>query len=236
WDSPFDENGNLVPHRSSSWVNTQNTNYLYDLQWNKGANTNYELMGNMDFDVKLTNWLTFSSINNYRFNTYSSNSYTDPRSNGGESVNGRLAEYRSEYTRRYTNQVLRFNQSWGSHALNGTVAYEFNDYSSKTLDVYGTGVIPGFEALDVVTKPERTKGGISQAGRRSCLQNGSYSCGDRYWGQVSLRRGEASNFGKRFGTSACIWGGWNIHGENSFEVSWINSLRLRAAHATVGSR
>lgn len=236
WDSPFDENGNLVPHRSSSWVNTQNTNYLYDLQWNKGANTNYELMGNMDFDVKLTNWLTFSSINNYRFNTYSSNSYTDPRSNGGESVNGRLAEYRSEYTRRYTNQVLRFNQSWGSHALNGIVAYEFNDYSSKTLDVYGTGFIPGFEVLDVVSKPERTKGGITQWATQSYLSNVNYSYEDRYLGQVSLRRDEASNFGKRFGTFYSISGGWNIHRENWFDVSWINNLKLRAAHGTVGNR
>src|SRR5690606_26654421 len=236
WDSPFDENGNLVPHRSSSWVNTQNTNYLYDLQWNKGANTNYELMGNMDFDVKLTNWLTFSSINNYRFNTYSSNSDTDPISNGGESVNGRLAEYRSEYTRRYTNQVLRFNQSWGSHALNGIVAYEFNDYSSKTLDVYGTGFIPGFEVLDVVSKPERTKGGITQWATQSYLSNVNYSYEDRYLGQVSLRRDEASNFGKRFGTFYSISGGWNIHRENWFDVSWINNLKLRAAHGTVGNR
>ena len=236
WDSPFDENGNLVPHRSSSWVNTQNTNYLYDLQWNKGANTNYELMGNMDFDVKLTDWLTFSSINNYRFNTYNSNSYTDPRSNGGESVNGRLEEYRSEYTRRYTNQVLRFNQSWGSHALNGIVAYEFNDYSSKTLDVYGTGFIPGFEVLDVVSKPERTRGGITQWATQSYLSNVNYSYEDRYLGQVSLRRDEASNFGKRFGTFYSISGGWNIHRENWFDVSWINNLKLRAAHGTVGNR
>lgn len=236
WDSPFDENGNLVPHRSSSWVNTQNTNYLYDLQWNKGANTNYELMGNMDFDVKLTDWLTFSSINNYRFNTYSSNSYTDPRSNGGESVNGRLEEYRSEYARRYTNQVLRFNQSWGSHALNGIVAYEFNDYSSKTLDVYGTGFIPGFEVLDVVSKPERTRGGITEWATQSYLSNVNYSYEDRYLGQVSLRRDEASNFGKRFGTFYSISGGWNIHRENWFDVSWINNLKLRAAHGTVGNR
>lgn len=236
WDSPFDENGNLVPHRYSGWVNTQNTNYLYDLQWNKGANTNYELMGNLDFDIKLTNWLTFSSINNYRYNIYSSNSYTDPRSNGGESVNGRLTEYRSEYARRYTNQILRFNQSWGSHALNGIVAYEFNDYWSKTLDVYGTGFIPGFEVLDVVSKPERTKGGISEWATQSYLSNVNYAYDDRYLAQVSLRRDEASNFGKRFGTFYSVSAGWNIHRENWFDISWINNLKLRVAHGTVGNR
>src|SRR5699024_10190114 len=32
WDSPYDEEGNLVPHRYSGWVNNASTNYLYDLQ------------------------------------------------------------------------------------------------------------------------------------------------------------------------------------------------------------
>src|SRR5690606_41000254 len=127
----------------------------------------------------LTDWLTFSSINNYRFNTYSSNSYTDPRSNGGESVNGRLAEYRSEYARRYTNQVLRFNKSWGNHAINGIVGYEFNDYTSKTLDAYGTGSISEVEVLDAASTPERTRAGITAWATQSSLSdvNSSYPYG-----------------------------------------------------------
>src|SRR5690606_21400388 len=89
WDSPFDPDGNLVGHRSSSWVNSASTNYLYDLQWNKSAATNYELMGNLDFVVQLTDWLTFNSVNNYRYINYGSSGYTYPRSNGGLSVQGR---------------------------------------------------------------------------------------------------------------------------------------------------
>lgn len=56
WDSPYDENGNLVPHRYSGWVNSQQTNYLYDLQWNYSESTYYEFMGSFDFDVKITDW------------------------------------------------------------------------------------------------------------------------------------------------------------------------------------
>ncbi|MFU1857663.1 SusC/RagA family TonB-linked outer membrane protein [Sphingobacterium sp. NGMCC 1.201703] len=236
WDSPYDEKGNLVPHRYSGWVNTQNTNYLYDLQWNFGENTNYELMGNLDFDIKLTDWLTFSSVNNYRYNTYASSGYTDPRSNGGLSVNGRLTDYRSEYARRYTNQILRFNKTWGKHSVNGILAYEFNDYWSKTLDVYGTGFIPGFEVLDVVQKPERTKGGISEWATQSYLSNANYAYDDRYLAQVSFRRDEASNFGKQFGNFYSVSGGWNVHKESWFNAPWVDNLKLRAAYGTVGNR
>ncbi|GAA3959848.1 TonB-dependent receptor [Pedobacter ginsengiterrae] len=236
WDSPYDATGNLVPHRSSTWVNSVSTNYLYDLQWNKGSNTNYELMGNFDFDIKITNKLTFSSVNNYRFNTYSASSYTDPRSNGGLSVNGRITEYRDEYTRRYTNQLLTYNNSWGKHSLNSVAGYEFNDYRSKSLDVYGTGLIPGFEVLDVVSKPERTKGGISEWAVQSLLFKSSYSYDDKYLAQVSFRRDGASNFGKKYGNFFSVGAGWNIHRENWFNAKYINNLKLRAAVGTVGNR
>lgn len=238
WDSPYDENGNLVPHRYSGWVNSASTNYLYDLQWNHSANTNYEFMGNFDFDVKLTDWLTFSSVNNYRYNTYSANGYTDPRSNDGLNVDGRLTEYRSEYTRRYTNHILRFNKVWDKHALNALAAYEFNDYTSKILDVYGTGFIPGFQVLDVVAKPERTKGSISEWAVQSLLSKVNYAYDNKYLAEASFRRDGASNFGDnaKYGNFFSISGGWNINYEDWFDVSWIDALKLRASYGSVGNR
>jgi TonB-linked SusC/RagA family outer membrane protein len=236
WDSPYDADGNLVPHRSSLWVNNASTNYLYDLQWNKAANTNYEFMGNLDFDIKLTKNFTFSSVNNYRFNTYAASGYIDPRSNGGESVNGRVTDYRSEYTRRYTNQLLRYNNTWGKHSLSALAGYEFNDYYSKTLDVYGTGIVRDFEVLDVVAKPERTRGAINEWAVQSLLFNSNYSYDGKYLAQVSLRRDGASNFGKKYGNFFSISGGWNINREEWFKADYINTLKLRAAYGTVGNR
>ncbi|SMC48471.1 TonB-dependent receptor [Pedobacter africanus] len=236
WDSPYDADGNLVGHRSSLWVNSASTNYLYDLQWDKSANTNYEFMGNLDFDIKLTKTLTFSSVNNYRYNSYAAAGYADPRSNGGESVNGRVTDYRSEYTRRYTNQLLRYNNTWGKHSLNALGGYEFNDYWGKTLDAYGTGIVPGFEVLDVVSKPERTRGGINEWAVQSLLFNSNYSYDSKYLAQVSLRRDGASNFGKKYGNFFSVSAGWNIHNETWFKASYINTLKLRAAYGTVGNR
>jgi len=236
WDSPFDADGNLVPHRSSDWVNSVSTNYLYDLQWNHSANNNYEFMGNFDFDINITKHLTFASVNNYRFNTYAASGYTDPRSNSGISVNGRITEYRSEYTRRYTNQILRYANNWGKHSLSALAGYEFNDYRSKSLDVYGTGLLPGFEVLDIVSKPERTKGGISEWAVQSLLFNSNYAYDGKYLAQLSLRRDGASNFGKKYGNFFSLSAGWNINRESWFKADYINLLKLRAAYGTVGNR
>ena len=87
WDSPYDEQGNIVGHYSDKWVNSNSTNYIYDLQWDKGQSTTYEFVGNFDFDAKLTDYLTFASINSYKYQNSSSNSYNDPRSSGASGVN-----------------------------------------------------------------------------------------------------------------------------------------------------
>lgn len=129
WDSPYDENGNLVPDRYSGWVNSQSTNYLNDLSYGNHTDyKTYEFSGNFDFDIRITDWLTFNSVNNFRWTGYYYNSYSDPRCEGASGVNGRLEEYQSNTVRRYTNQILRFNKMWDKHSLNALLAYEFNDY------------------------------------------------------------------------------------------------------------
>ena len=114
WDSPFDEEGNIVGHYSDRWVNSNSTNYLYDLQYNFSNSATYEFMGNFDFDIKFTDWLTFSSVNNIKYNNHKSRTYTDPRSSAGEHVDGRINEYRTDMTRLY--QIHCFvSTSWSAN-------------------------------------------------------------------------------------------------------------------------
>ena len=209
WDSPYDADGKPVPHKYSGWVNSNSTNYIRDLQWNHADGRNYEFMGNLDFDARITPWLTFSSVNNYKYVHSTSHGYQDPRSSGGESVQGRITEYHGQVARRYTNQKLLTSNSWGLHNLNGLLAYEFNDYWGKSTDVYGTGFVPGFEVLDITAKPERAKGGIAEWAVQSVFANARYSYDNRYLVEGSIRRDGASNLGSRakYGTLFSISGG-----------------------------
>lgn len=238
WDSAVMEDGSPTPHRYQGWVNSNSTNYFYDLQWDKSASTYYELSGNLDFDIKILDWLTFSSVNNYRYGNSSSTGYGDPRSSGSEGVKGRVTEYRSDYSRRYTNQLLRFNWSQDNHYLNGILAYEFNDYKGRHIDVAGTGLVAGFETLNTTTKPEKAKGTLSEWAVQSVFTNLNYSYADRYLAQLSLRRDGASNFGSnaRYGNFFSVSAGWNIHNEAFFNLEQVNNLKLRIAYGSVGNR
>ncbi len=239
WDSPYDEQGNIVGHYSDKWVNSNSTNYIYDLQWDKGQSTTYEFVGNFDFDAKLTDYLTFASINSYKYQNSSSNSYNDPRSSGASGVNGRLSEDQSNLVRRYTNQLLRFNKLFErKHSVSAVLGYEFNDYWQKNIGAIGTGFVPGFEVLDVTSIPEKVSGSVIEWAVQSVLFNANYAYDNRYLLQLSLRRDGASNFGDnaKYGNFFSISGGWNIHREAFFNADWINNLKIRGSYGSVGNR
>lgn len=238
WDSAIDEDGSPMPHRSPKWVNSNSTNYFYDLQWNKSSSTYYDFSGNLDFDIKITDWLTFSSVNNLKYSNSSVSGYADPRSNAASGVKGRVDEARWDSTRRYTNQLLRFNTNFGEHYLNGLLAYEFNDARFREISAAGTGFVAGFETLDTTTLPEKAKGYIREWAVQSVFTNVNYSYADRYLAQISLRRDGASNFGEnaQYGNFFSLSAGWNIHKEAFFNIDALHQLKLRAAYGSVGNR
>ncbi|MGN0310462.1 MAG: SusC/RagA family TonB-linked outer membrane protein [Bacteroides sp.] len=239
WDSPYDENGDLVPHRYSGWVNAQQTNYLLDYSYgNYSESRRYEFMGNFDFEIKITDWLRFTSVNNYRLVTSSSHSYTDPRSNSGSGVSGRLYEGRGETTRRYTNHNLLVNKTFGKHSINGHISYEFKDYQYKNLEGQGTGFVPGFQVLDVTAIPEYVGGGVSEWAVQSYFTNWKYTYDQRYLAEVMFRRDGASNLGTnaQYGNLFSVSAGWIINREKWFNAKWVDNLKLRVSYGSVGNR
>lgn len=238
WDSPYDENGNLVPNYYAGWVNSKATNYLNDLAaGNYSTSTTYDLAGGLDFDIKIAPWLTFSSVNNYSYYNSQTHGYYDPKSSSGEGVNGRTTEYNYTSTRRYTNQLLRFKKSWGKHNVNALLAYEFNDYEMKYTDVYATGFISGFEDFMTAAKPEMANGYRTAWAKQSYFTQWRYDYDSRYYGELSLRRDGRSNFGSnnRYGNFFSVSGAWNINNESWFKADWVDQLKLRAAFGSVGN-
>lgn len=239
WDSPYDENGKLVPDKYEGWFDPSDTNYLNDLAYGNHTDyKTYEFLGNLDFDIKFTNWLTFRSTNSLQYTNYYYHSYSDPRSNGASGVNGRIEEYQSNTTRRYTNQLLNFNKVFDKHSIDAILAYEFKDYQGKATKAIGTGFAPGFEVLDVAALAEKTGGSLTESAAQSYLFRGNYAYDNRYVAELSLRRDGASNFGTeaRYGNFYSVSAGWNIHRESWFKAKWVNALKLRASYGIMGNR
>lgn len=238
WDSPYDEDGNLVPDRYSGWVDSSDLNYLNSISYgNHTARKTYEFSGNFDFDIKITDWLTFTSVNNYRWTGYFQSTYTDPRTESASGVQGRVEEEQTNNIQRYTNQYLTFNKMFGKHSIQALLAYEFMDTSAKVINAKGTGIVSGFEVLDATATPEEVGGNLTEWAKQSVFAKANYTYDNRYLAEVSLRRDGASNFGddKKYGNFFSISGGWNINREKWFKADWVDVLKLRASYGSVGN-
>lgn len=238
WDSPYDEDGNLVPDRYSGWVDSSDLNYLNSLSYgNHTARKTYEFSGNFDFDIKITDWLTFTSVNNYRWTGYFQSTYTDPRTDSASGVQGRVEEEQTNNIQRYTNQYLTFNKMFGKHSVQALLAYEFMDTSAKVINAKGTGIVSGFEVLDATATPEEVGGNLTEWAKQSVFAKANYTYDNRYLAEVSLRRDGASNFGddKKYGNFFSISAGWNINREKWFKADWVDVLKLRASYGSVGN-
>lgn len=238
WDSPYDEDGNLVPDRYSGWVDSSDLNYLNSISYgNHTTRKTYEFSGNFDFDIKITDWLTFTSVNNYRWTGYFQSTYTDPRTDSASGVQGRVEEEQTNNIQRYTNQYLTFNKMFGKHSVQALLAYEFMDTSAKVINAKGTGIVSGFEVLDATATPEEVGGNLTEWAKQSVFAKVNYTYDNRYLAEVSLRRDGASNFGddKKYGNFFSISGGWNINREKWFKADWVDVLKLRASYGSVGN-
>lgn len=238
WDSPYDEDGNLVPDRYSGWVDSSDLNYLNSISYgNHTARKTYEFSGNFDFDIKITDWLTFTSVNNYRWTGYFQSTYADPRTDSASGVQGRVEEEQTNNIQRYTNQYLTFNKIFGKHSVQALLAYEFMDTSAKVINAKGTGIVSGFEVLDATATPEEVGGNLTEWAKQSVFAKANYTYDNRYLAEVSLRRDGASNFGddKKYGNFFSISAGWNINREKWFKADWVDVLKLRASYGSVGN-
>lgn len=238
WDSPYDENGNLIQeYIPTTWIAQDKYNYPFNLQWNYKENTTYDISGNFDFDIKITDWLTFASVNNYRYVGRTEKIYTDPRSSDGQSVDGIIQDKNANTTTVYTNQLLRYNKSFGKHSLNGVFAYEWNTTRIERFDQSTQGFAPGFTVAKVGATPRAVSGELLETALQSILFNAKYSYDNRYLAQFDFRRDGASTFGEgaRYGNFFSFSAGWNIHQEAFFNYDWVQQLKVRASLGSVGN-
>ena len=196
------------------------------------------MVGGLDFKIDFTDWLSFTSSNNYRYSNLENHGYYDPRSSAaGGDTHGRITEWRESWVRRYSSQILRFEKIFEAHRVSGMLAYEFNDYEHNYVDAYGTGFVQGFESLSTTSKPEKLKDAPTAWAKQSLFTQWKYSYDDKLFAELSLRRDGRSNFGinNRYGNFFSVSGAWSINREKWFTLECVDLLKLRASYGSVGN-
>lgn len=239
WDFPYNEDGSIRSGQEQDWRGRDGINDMYDLQWNWSRSKKLTVDGTINFNYQITDWLRFESNNYIRYISNRSESYTDKRSRSGQSDKGSLSNSNSLLTKQFTNQMIRFEKSFGKHKVNALGAYEYTRHFYESTSAEGRGIQPGREILDVTTGIKSIDGYKDAIATQSALFNANYDYDNRYMGQVSYRMDESSCFGKnnRMGHFFTVSGGWNIQNETFFESlrESVNQLKVRVSYGSLGN-
>ncbi len=241
WDHPYKENGTPIEPGSDTeytWLGRDQSNYLYNLQYNfgRGRTNNFRL--NLGGELEITDWLSFISMNNVSYAFGQSEFYTDPRSTGGRANNGSFNTGYSFSRNQLTNQMLRLQNTYGVHSLQAFVAWEYSDTHSDNSSATGHGITAGLEVLNATSTAAGVSGSKFQSARQSALINVQYAYDDKYLFTSSFNREGSSSFGSgnQYGNFFSVSGGWNLHYEEFMnQIAWLNVLKLTASYGEVGN-
>jgi len=138
-------------------------------------------------------------------------------------------------------QTLNYKKRIGRHDIDAIGGVTYNTFFGQTnwitkLDplVIGDKYITSLDAATGIT----TAGGSYQKARiLSYLGRVNYAFDDKYLVQATIRRDGTSRLPEttRWGNFASFSAAWRISGEPFFDVPFVNDLKLRASHGTLGN-
>lgn len=136
------------------------------------------------------------------------------------------------------NQILNYRKQFGSHNVDLTLGHESYDYEYNYFYSMRTGVIKegNTELVNYTTIASATSYSVERASE-GYIGRVVYDYDDKYFLEASLRRDASSRFYKdnRWGNFWSVGGSWRLDREDFLKVSWINSLKFRAAYGQTGN-
>ncbi len=139
------------------------------------------------------------------------------------------------------NSTVRYNRTFGPHALGGFAGIERFDSEQRTFYAERRG-FPTDDHPELFAgsdEGQRSDGTSAEFVRLNYFGSLSYNFDKRYFLDFTVRRDGSSNFGRgnRFGTFPSVAAAWSL-GDEAFmdgTDSWLNVLKIRASWAILGN-
>ncbi len=244
WGGENGSNPAIMSSSESGFVKQTNNNlrgrfsYDWDLhKITKGLSIKgFAGIQKMSNDIK--NWYTPWTVNQY---VASSDTYVASTGFSQQGNQNILRESFWKYDETMLNATLHYNTKIGEkHSITTFIGAEQTTSQQRTFYAQRTG-FPSKDHPELFAGSDTgqiSSGSSAEWGRVNYFGSLSYDYSKKYYVDFTLRRDGSSNFGpsKQFGTFPGVALSWAVNNESFLQnVSWINSLRLRASSAVMGN-
>lgn len=244
WDNPYDENGNIIkinssnrPDNSKPWYSQDKRNFLHSELYNYSKWGGASLTADVQFNWKILDWLTFTTSNRFSNGSSKNVTFVDPRTYHPSYSNGYLSETIGLSNSWSTSNVLKANQKFGDHSLDGLLGYEYGKHETEYTGAEGVGMPNGMDALNS-TSVYGVNGYKMPGAGWSVFAQANYNYLGKYFLTASGRMDASAKFGpkNREGFFPSFSGAWLLSNEEFLiDNSTISFLKLRASHGVTGN-
>ncbi len=239
WDNPFNSDGSprFVDGNTQDWISRDHINPFHDQKNSSHRYNGFGVSYDLNFNVKLTNWLSFKTTNRISMYTDKGHNFVSALAAGTYYNKGFLNEEKNTGYEGITTNILSVNKNFDKHSFSGLVGYELSRNYWETSSIEGTGIPIGLEAPSAISTVTKVRGSDGQGAVESVLSQVNYNYDGKYYLTASYRIDRASNFPKthRIAYFPGISASWKINKESFMKnIKWIDLFKVRTSFGITG--
>lgn len=201
-------------------------------------NFSYRTVSNIYADYNILPGLTFSTKWGLDFLNFREHVYESTKTVQGARFNGLGFETYSNVMNLVSNNLLKYQKSFGDHGTEFLVGYSFEKYQSRYSFMRAQDFAdPSLQYINSAATIVSASSGASDNGLRSYFGRFNYNFADKYLVTLTGRIDGSSRFGQnnRNGFFPAVSVGWRIAQEEFFKANAVSELKLRASYGLTGN-
>lgn len=196
WDSPYGANGNPVSFKTADGIwSKDKINPIQAADNSELSNRSLNVDYDFDLNVKILDWLNFSSSNGLSANTGMDKTYYAKNADNLSYFGTGYVSFTSnlEYGGISTN-LLKFRLDKNENSLSGLVGVEVQQSETDYITGSGQGIPEGLQAPSVASSNFVIRGAPGRTVMQSVISQANYSIKNKYFLTGSYRIDQSSAF------------------------------------------
>jgi len=240
WDPVYEADGitPVNPYKAPMWYSNNKANYFYDSQHYSDKTKELNFNTDLQLDVKILDWMTFSTSNRWGFVGTDQKQLLDKNHFSASFENGRLTQINAYNNNLLSSNLLKIRRNFGEHTISAILGQEYNYIAANNTTTVGKDIPVGLNALNATASAKSVAGTKTERDFLSYFGQVDYNYQNRYFLVGSLRSDASSLFGanNRWATFYSVGASWLVNKENFMSnITWIDLLKLRFSYGTTGN-
>jgi TonB-linked SusC/RagA family outer membrane protein len=241
WDDPYDENGNPRSFKNAEGIwSKDKINPIQAANNSELSNIGYSLDYDLDLNIAITKWLTFSSSNRLSAGSFMDKQYYAAAADNLSYFGTGYVSSRNSITYGgITTNLLNFKFGQALHSLNGLIGFEAGKDNSDYIRGSGTGIPEGLKVPSVASGQYSIEGAPVNSVMQSLISQVNYTINNKYFLSGSFRVDQSSSFApnKRTAMFPSLSAAWNASNEDFMKsLKSVSNLRLKLSWGRTGMK